>query len=214
VHAWQTGRATFYANKFAGRRTASGERLNQRAFTAAHRTLPFGTRVRVVHKKSGKSIIVRITDRGPHVRGCVIDLTRAAAKALGITKGQGGHLVILEPLPQSAEKEEVASGPALPVPSLLGLASGSSYRPDGKVAHPSGFGVQVASYFCGESALYDAAALAKAGFADVYVQVHCTEKQEALYRVLVGQYRSRDDARAARTRLLAKGWDGVPASHM
>jgi len=77
----QSGIASVYA--YAGERTASGERAQPSGFTAAHRTLPFGTRVRVTNKNNGRSVMVRINDRGPFVRGRVIDLTPAAARALG-----------------------------------------------------------------------------------------------------------------------------------
>jgi len=77
----QSGIASVYA--YAGERTASGERAKPNGFTAAHRTLPFGTRVRVTNKNNGRSVTVRINDRGPFVRGRVIDLTPAAAHALG-----------------------------------------------------------------------------------------------------------------------------------
>lgn len=77
----QSGIASIYA--YAGERTASGERARPSGFTAAHRTLPFGTRVRVTNKNNGRSVMVRINDRGPFVRGRVIDLTPAAAHALG-----------------------------------------------------------------------------------------------------------------------------------
>ena len=72
----ETGKASFYGR--GGGRTASGERVNPRALTAAHRTLPFGTIVRVTEVKSGKHVDVRVTDRGPFIRGRVIDLTPAA----------------------------------------------------------------------------------------------------------------------------------------
>ncbi len=77
-----SGYASWYGPGFHGKRTASGERFDQHAMTAAHRTLPFGTRVRVTHK--GRSVVVRINDRGPFVHGRVIDLSMAAAKRLGI----------------------------------------------------------------------------------------------------------------------------------
>jgi len=70
---------------YSGGRTASGERASPSAFTAAHRTLPFGTHVRVTDDRTGRSVVVRINDRGPFVRGRVIDLTPAAAHALGIS---------------------------------------------------------------------------------------------------------------------------------
>lgn len=74
----ETGMASYYARKFQSRKTASGERLDNTAMTAAHRSLPFGTVVTVKNLASGKSVLVRINDRGPFVRGRIIDLTRAA----------------------------------------------------------------------------------------------------------------------------------------
>lgn len=81
----ESGIASVYGNGdgYAGKKTASGERMNPGAMTAAHRTLPFGSRVTVTNRKNGRSVVVRISDRGPFVRGRVIDLTPAAARALG-----------------------------------------------------------------------------------------------------------------------------------
>jgi rare lipoprotein A len=84
------GDASMYDCKRAGecradRRTASGERFNPTLLTAAHRTFPFGTRVRVTNRRNGRSVIVRINDRGPFVRGRVIDLTPAGARAIGFS---------------------------------------------------------------------------------------------------------------------------------
>lgn len=75
-----SGKASYYGY---GGRTANGERHNAQAMTAAHRTLPFGTRVRVTNKANGKSVVVRINDRGPFIRGRVIDVSTGAAEALG-----------------------------------------------------------------------------------------------------------------------------------
>jgi peptidoglycan lytic transglycosylase len=79
----QSGIASVYA--YDGGRTASGEHASPGALTAAHRTLPFGTMVRVTNRNSGRSVVVRINDRGPFVRGRIIDLTPAAARALGFS---------------------------------------------------------------------------------------------------------------------------------
>ncbi len=81
----QRGVASWYGPGFHGRKTANGERFNTRAMTAAHRTLPFGTKVRVVNERNGRSVVVRINDRGPFTRGRVIDLAQAPAQALGIS---------------------------------------------------------------------------------------------------------------------------------
>lgn len=78
------GLATWYGPGFHGRRTASGERFNAHGMTAAHRSLAFGTRVKVVHQGTGRSVVVRINDRGPHRRGAVIDLSQGSARALGM----------------------------------------------------------------------------------------------------------------------------------
>ena len=77
----QSGIASVYA--YSGEKTASGERARPSGLTAAHRTLPFGTKVKVTNKRNGRSVTVRINDRGPFVRGRIIDLTPAAARALG-----------------------------------------------------------------------------------------------------------------------------------
>ena len=82
----QSGMASYYADKYHGRKTASGETFDQNKMTAAHRTLPFGTKVRVTNVTNGKSVAVRVNDRGPFVRGRVIDLSRAAAEKLGIVR--------------------------------------------------------------------------------------------------------------------------------
>jgi rare lipoprotein A len=83
----QTGIASVYANGdgHAWSKTANGERVNPGALTAAHRTLPFGTRVSVVNQRNGKRVVVRISDRGPFVRGRIIDLTPAGAHAIGLS---------------------------------------------------------------------------------------------------------------------------------
>lgn len=78
------GVASWYGSEFAGRRTASGERFNPAGYTAAHRTLPFGTKVRVTNKRNGKSVVVTINDRGPFIRGRIIDLSSAAAGVIGM----------------------------------------------------------------------------------------------------------------------------------
>lgn len=77
----QCGSASWYA---LYSQTASGEQMNPAELTAAHRTLPFGTKLKVTNQKNGKSVVVRINDRGPFIRGRVIDLSKAAAKRLGM----------------------------------------------------------------------------------------------------------------------------------
>lgn len=80
----ELGKASFYADKFIGRKTASGTVFRQNRMTAAHKTLPFGTKVKVTNLSNGRKAKVRITDRGPFVEGRIIDLTKKAAKRLGM----------------------------------------------------------------------------------------------------------------------------------
>jgi rare lipoprotein A len=89
------GMATVYAAKFVGRRTADGEQLDRAHLTAAHRTLPFGTMVEVANRRNGRKVLVRINDRGPYRRHAVIDLSPAAAAALGLGR-RGSAPVVLQ----------------------------------------------------------------------------------------------------------------------
>ncbi len=113
----QTGTASWYRDH----RTASGERFNVNAMCAAHRTLPFGSKVRVVDLKTGHSVIVRINDRGPYIRGRIIDLTVGAARELG-TYHRGIARVRIEVL------REI---PVLEKPNLRTAASGTKSKRTG-----------------------------------------------------------------------------------
>jgi rare lipoprotein A len=81
-----TGLASYYHGKWIGRKTANGEIYRRHDVTAAHRSLPFGTRVKVTNPRNGKSVIVRINNRGPYIKGRVIDLSIAAAEKIGMVK--------------------------------------------------------------------------------------------------------------------------------
>ena len=83
----ETGIASFYGIRHAGKKTASGERFDHLGFTAAHRTLAFGTIVRVTNARNGQWVKVAINDRGPHVKGRIIDLSAAAAREIGLRNG-------------------------------------------------------------------------------------------------------------------------------
>lgn len=84
LQLFERGLASWYGPRFHGRRTASGERFDKQALTAAHRTLPFGAVVRVRHLQNGREVEVRINDRGPHLRNRIIDLSQAAAQVLDL----------------------------------------------------------------------------------------------------------------------------------
>lgn len=98
----QTGRASWYGKRFAGRRTASGERFDMNAMTAAHKTLPLASYVRVTNTSNQQSVIVRVNDRGPYVRGRVIDLSYAAGRKLGLQHAGTARVRIEGLTPQEA----------------------------------------------------------------------------------------------------------------
>ena len=96
----ESGKASFYSKSSSGRKTASGERLHHDSLTCAHRTYPFGTLLQVTNPANGKQVIVKVTDRGPYVRGRIIDLSVRAAQELGII-AQGIAPVIVEKYEES-----------------------------------------------------------------------------------------------------------------
>jgi rare lipoprotein A len=102
----ETGLASWYGRRFHGKLTASGEVFNQEKFTAAHRTLPWGSRVKVTNLANGKSVEVRINDRGPFGKGRIIDVSRAAARVLGMVES-GITSVRVEWLSDSEKSNEL-----------------------------------------------------------------------------------------------------------
>jgi rare lipoprotein A len=114
----ERGQASWYGPRFHGRRTASGERYDMYALTAAHKTLPFGTLVRVRSVMTGREVEVRINDRGPFAKGRVIDVSKAAAQALGMMENGVKEVLLLVPDATSGELT-----PTLPVKKVRRTAS-------------------------------------------------------------------------------------------
>ncbi len=112
------GKASYYANSLHGRRTASGQKYNRNKLTAAHRTLPLGTRLKVTNKQNGKWVIVVVNDRGPYSKKYILDLSYRAAKHLGMTRGKGYAKVVIELLPI---KDEPWPQKHVPEPAGQGL---------------------------------------------------------------------------------------------
>ncbi|WP_149536979.1 septal ring lytic transglycosylase RlpA family protein [Siccirubricoccus phaeus] len=103
----QRGRASYYSPRFNGRRMANGARFNPNSNVAAHRTLPLGTRAQVTNLRNGRSAVVQVEDRGPHLRGRVIDLTPRTARELGMRE-QGVVPVEVRPIEVPAGNQRVA----------------------------------------------------------------------------------------------------------
>ena len=107
----QRGKASFYSKRATGARTISGERIHHDSLTCAHRSYPFGTMLKVTNERNGKWVIVRVTDRGPHTRGRIIDLSHGAARKIGMID-QGIAVVKVEryhnsKIPYLPEKEDM-----------------------------------------------------------------------------------------------------------
>jgi rare lipoprotein A len=137
----QTGKASFYADKFEGNPTASGEKYKHSKLTAAHRTLPFGTRVRVTNLGNNKTVEVVVNDRGPYVDGRVIDLSRSAAQQLDFINA-GLADVKVEVIDTGDGK---GGGQVVPV-DHVSVDEKEYYDFEVKRLHPKGFGVQIGTY--------------------------------------------------------------------
>ena len=105
---WQVGKASIYANKFAGRTMANGERMDPHGDNAASKTLPLGTKALVKNLETGKSAVVTIEDRGPYVQGRIVDLSPATAEQIGLTKKEGLARVEVVPLEVPEKSRTVA----------------------------------------------------------------------------------------------------------
>ena len=122
---FQQGKASYYGKAHHGKKTASGKRFNMHAMTAAHRSLPFGTQLKVTSKDTGKSVIVTINDRGPYAGGRILDLSQEAARQLGVIK-QGVGVVTLEKINVKQDSVRRSSTERIEEPILVA----SSNLPD------------------------------------------------------------------------------------
>ncbi len=106
-HEEERGKASYYSDRLAGRSTASGEPYDPKELTAAHRTLPFGAIVRIWRPKNGRSVEVRINDRGPHKQGRIVDLSRRGAEEIGLVRdGIGDVVLTIVSLPPEKPKKK------------------------------------------------------------------------------------------------------------
>lgn len=128
AHAQQHGKASFYSNRAHGHRTSDGSRYHKDSLTCAHRTLPFGTLLKVTNKTNGKEVVVRVTDRGPYAAGRVVDLSMAAARELGMVN-QGIAAVKVEAIGKDGIEEQNAA-PYIPEVKYLDPATGRFYTMD------------------------------------------------------------------------------------
>jgi peptidoglycan lytic transglycosylase len=174
----KTGIASFYADKFEGRKTANGEIYYHAKKTAAHQKLPFGSIVKVTNLENRKFVVVRINDRGPFVDNRIIDLSKSAARDLGIVeKGLA-----------KVEVELIASTDDMPDKKLVSVAKEPSekyYKLNVSVEKPKGKGIQIGSYKDDENIFKIAEQLRAEYKTDVYIQIAEINKTN-VYRVIIG----------------------------
>ena len=118
----QRGKATYYSKRATGSRTANGDRLHHDSMTCAHRTFPFGTLLKVTNTQNQRSVVVRVNDRGPFIRGRIIDLSWGAARDLGILS-QGVASVIVERVDRRPDSLTVVHIPMRELPDTIKLPS-------------------------------------------------------------------------------------------
>jgi rare lipoprotein A len=186
----QTGTASYYAEEFHGRLTASGEVYDMNAFTAAHRTHPFNTMLKVTNLASGATVVVRVNDEGPFVEGRIIDLSRAAAKKLGML-GSGTARVKLDVVSAPAKRE----------------FEDEFFSIKTERAQLSGYAVQVASFSDMANMLKLLDRIRSKGINDVYVRLGWLNGQ-ALHRIVTKGFPTRGEAEKQLSALRKQGLDG------
>lgn len=187
----QEGLASWYGKEFHGRPTANGEVFDMYSPSAAHKTLPLGTHVRVANLASNTEIIVRINDRGPFVKGRIIDLSYAAAKDVGLL-GPGVAPVRIEALARQVGEVEAPMGLKRPVVEIQDVEEGL-------------FAVQVGAFSDRQNALRLADRL-RPDFGDAEVSVYVDKDRGTLYRVRVSKARSLTQANRIEQKLEAMGF--------
>jgi rare lipoprotein A len=214
----EKGRASYYANKFNGRKTANGEIFDNRKLTGAHKTLKFNSMVRVTNLSNNKSVVIRINDRGPYAHNRIIDLSRIAAEQIDLVK-VGTAQVRIEVIGENGKVE--ADSPTEPTETTIttpaetttneAFLTGKTYSLWGTQRYPKGVGIQVGSYEDLDNAKDLTKSVLQAGFEEVYIQVGWSDKR--VYRVLVGAFAERSQAENFRTQLKSAGFEGFVKKH-
>ncbi len=230
------GQASFYAKKFNGRRTANGERFHNRQLTAAHRSLPFGTLLRVTNRSNSKSVVVRVNDRGPYSRNRLIDVSHKAAREIGMVGsgvapveievlGMGDAIgtdtldtrmlaKVSEPLkakgfgPQNmASKTAFRSFPVASASGASAYKTGKVYDFQGVEARRRGFGVQVGTFQVLDNAIKACRNLVDKQVSHTYIMVEKV-KEARTFSVLAGTFKNRKAAEAYVASLQQIGYAG------
>jgi rare lipoprotein A len=194
----QTGKASFYADKFEGTPTASGEKYKHTKLTAAHKTLPFGTKVKITNLANNESVEVIINDRGPYVEGRIVDVSKSAAEKLGFVN-QGLAEVRLEVIDAGDGK---TSDPGRTIDHVT-VEEKEFYDFEIERLKPKGFGIQIGTYQELVNLMRLADNLKNSYKKQVTVQVKILNGVK-YYGLILGQFPSRPKAEQFRDELIKK----------
>lgn len=193
----EEGLASWYGAELAGQPTANGERFRPEGVSAAHRTLPLPSYARVTSLDTGRSVVVRVNDRGPFAEDRIIDLSRGAARIIGLSSGHVGRVRVERVEPSEADRERLRQGrPALADSAPVTRTSGTDPLPPRPA--DGAWIIQLGAFSSRERA----ETMARAADARV-------ERGGGVYRVRVGPFTDGRRARAALERLRAAGYDGA-----
>ncbi|MGD1842588.1 MAG: septal ring lytic transglycosylase RlpA family protein [Thermonemataceae bacterium] len=207
----QKGKASYYADKFNGRKTASGEIFSNNKMTAAHRTLAFNTVVRVTNLTNSKSVVVRINDRGPYAHNRIIDLSKVAARKLDMIR-TGTAKVKVEVIKEDEPNSDPVETTTTSNPDAQeAFFTGKSYSMWGTQRFPKGYGIQVGSYEDIDNAKDICKSLVKEGIEEIYIQVGWSGRR--VYRVLVGAFEDKSQGGNYLNTIREAGFDGFIKKH-
>ena len=230
------GKASYYADSLHGRPTASGETCDKNKLTCAHKSLPFGTMVRVTRLDNGKSVVVRVNDRGPFVEGYIVDISRKAAAEIGLIRDgitrvkleveqsvdDGGKTRLLMSKSGSTPvqaKSAVASKSVEPAiyssvlePAKVTLPAQSSselFSVNMSSSPKAGYGVQVSTLFDADNVIPTLSQIQRDWPGKSLVLIDSNERDNtAIYKIIIGPYADKSSAEAQRKLAARKGFNG------
>lgn len=186
----QFGKASFYADKFVGKLTASGEKYKHSDMTAAHKSLPFGTKIKVTNLMNNKSVVVRVNDRGPYVKGRIIDVSKSAAKKLDFIDTGIVDVKIEIPGSQTATPKKTTYKPNT---TQYTNTEYQYYEVDASVFVPKKYGVQIGSYSDSGNLLKTISDFKSKHSYKIIVQ-ESVQNSQRKYRLVVGNFNTRIEA--------------------
>ncbi len=226
----QRGIASYYIDRFDGRQTASGETFDNQDLVGSHKKLPFNSMVKVTNLANNRSVVVRINDRGPYAHGRIIDVSKAAARKIGLLStgtakvmieavGNNGRITVTE-TPKNPQKS-VVKVVNDPVKNISRASNESDYKVGNTYDHfgisqtPRGYGIQV-GYFAQLSSTkkYCREVKSATNIDQIFIQVGWdNQKQRKIYRVLLGTFATKNTSSLTMRQIKEAGYNGFLKPH-